>query len=182
MKTRHSSDLRSNLIDRQPLRFALFLIPFLLGCFAFPLAAAASAESTPVVTYITMEEHFKDNLHLSSDQEEKINKLLTEVKPLILQAQETFKMKDKDKRDEAGYFLRRKQIMFEFFKKVEPFLNDEQKPLLEKEREFKSRLAQPKNATRLALDGNPRSSSTPSWTPTATRSPTPTPTSTPPNR
>jgi hypothetical protein len=177
MKTRHSSHLRSNLIDSSPLQLALFITPLLLSCFAFPPAAAASPESTPVVTYITMEQHFKDNLHLSPDQEEKINKMLGEAKPLILQAQETFKMKDKDKRDEAGYFLKRKEIMFEFFKKVEPLLKDEQKPLLDKEREFESSLGHPKIITGSTLGGNPRSSSAPARTSTATRTPTPTPTS-----
>src|SRR5712671_5468578 len=95
VKTLHLSHSRNNLIDGSPLRLALFLIPLLLSCFAFPLAAAASPESSPIVTRITMEQHFKDNLHLSPDQEKEINKMLAEVKPLILQAQEAFKMKDK---------------------------------------------------------------------------------------
>jgi hypothetical protein len=85
-------------------------------------------------------------------------------------------MKDKDKRDQTGYFLRRKEIMFEFFKKVEPLLKDEQKPLLDKERQFESSLlGQPKIIIDSAPAGNRGSSSGPAPTPTPTFHPAPPP-------
>jgi hypothetical protein len=62
--------------------------------------------------------------------------------------------------------------MFEFFKKAEPLLKDEQKPFLDKEREFESSLGQPKIVTDSALAGNARGSSAPAPSPI----PTPTPT------